>query len=71
MPGCVGSNIALPTDAGSAQDLKVQNPLQSSRLTHDPVLSKVFSTFQISPVSFSGSLLCGSCLINAINLQAF
>ena len=38
MQGGVVSNIASPIDAGSAQAVKVQNPLQSSGSTHDPIL---------------------------------
>ena len=45
MQGGVVSNIASPIDAGSAQAVKGQNPLQSFGLTHDPILQKVFSTF--------------------------
>ena len=45
MQGGVVSNIASPIDAGSAQAVKGQNPLQSSGSTHDPILQKVFSTF--------------------------
>ena len=45
MQGGVVSNIASPIDAGSAQALKSQNPLQSYGSTHDPILQKVFSTF--------------------------
>ena len=45
MQGGVVSNIASPIDAGSAQAVKGQNPLQSSGSTHDPIFQKVFSTF--------------------------
>ncbi|XP_027772384.1 uncharacterized protein LOC107017483 [Solanum pennellii] len=41
MQGGVVSNIASPIDAGSAQAVKGQNPLQSSRSTHDPILQKL------------------------------
>ncbi|XP_027768138.1 uncharacterized protein LOC114074416 isoform X2 [Solanum pennellii] len=40
MQGGVVSNIASPIDAGSAQTVKGQNPLQSSGSTHDPNLQK-------------------------------
>ena len=45
MQGGVVSNIASPIDAGSAQAVKGQNPLQSSGSTHDPILQNVLSTF--------------------------
>ena len=45
MQGGVVSNIASPIDAGSAQAVKGQNPLQSSGSTHDPIHQRVFSTF--------------------------
>ncbi|KAH0633349.1 hypothetical protein KY284_036135 [Solanum tuberosum] len=38
MPGCVGSNIASPIDASSAQAVKGQNLPHSSGSTHDPIL---------------------------------
>ncbi|KAH0660453.1 hypothetical protein KY289_029201 [Solanum tuberosum] len=40
MPGCVGSNIASPIDASSAQAVKGQNLPHSSGSTHDPILQK-------------------------------
>ncbi|KAH0667865.1 hypothetical protein KY285_029071 [Solanum tuberosum] len=45
MPGCVGSNIASPIDASSAQAVKGQNLPHSSGSTHDPILQKVFHIF--------------------------
>ncbi|KAH0643487.1 hypothetical protein KY289_034461 [Solanum tuberosum] len=45
MPGCVGSNIASPIDASSAQAVKSQNLPHSSGSTHDPILQKVFHIF--------------------------
>ncbi|KAH0661665.1 hypothetical protein KY284_026596 [Solanum tuberosum] len=41
MPGCVGSNIASPIDASSAQAVKGQNLPHSSGSTHDPILQKL------------------------------
>ncbi|KAG5590989.1 hypothetical protein H5410_041503 [Solanum commersonii] len=40
MPGCVGSNIASPIDASSAQAIKGQNLPHSFGSTHDPILQK-------------------------------
>ncbi|KAH0724838.1 hypothetical protein KY284_000703 [Solanum tuberosum] len=45
MPGCVGSNIASPIDASSAQVVKGQNLPHSSGSTYDPILQKVFHIF--------------------------
>ena len=45
MQGGVLANIASPIDAASAQAVKGQNPLQSFRSSHDPIIQKIFSTF--------------------------
>ncbi|KAH0657846.1 hypothetical protein KY285_026334 [Solanum tuberosum] len=40
IPGCVGSNLASPIDASSAQDVRGTNLPHSSGSAHDSVLQK-------------------------------
>ncbi|KAH0754740.1 hypothetical protein KY290_025010 [Solanum tuberosum] len=42
IPGCVGSNLASPVDASSAQAVRGTNLSHSSGSDHNPVLQKVF-----------------------------
>jgi len=42
IPGCVGSNLASPVDASSAQAVRGTNLSHLSRSDHNPVLQKVF-----------------------------
>ncbi|KAH0652040.1 hypothetical protein KY284_031952 [Solanum tuberosum] len=41
IPGCVGSNLASPVDASSAQAIRGQNVPHSSEAGHDSILQKV------------------------------
>ncbi|KAG5599661.1 hypothetical protein H5410_031031 [Solanum commersonii] len=60
MPTCVGSNIASPIDASSAQAVKGQNLPHSSRSTHDPILQKA----DIVGLSLSSLVLIWSLLFS-------